>query len=43
MAKCDYLKDQGEIVVDLHENVIEILTIFDKTTGNFGQSVKKSG
>lgn len=35
VTKCDYLKKQGTIVVSLHEDVIEMLTVFDKRTGNY--------
>lgn len=41
VTKCDYVKTQGKIIVDLHEDVIEMLTIFDKTTGNYWTQYQK--
>lgn len=41
VTKCEYLKNQGEIVVDLHEDVIEMLTIFDEATGNYWTKYQK--
>ncbi|MFB6349982.1 RepB family plasmid replication initiator protein [Moraxella sp. ZJ142] len=41
VTKCDYLKTQGEIAVELHEDVIEMLTIFDKSTGYYWTKYQK--
>lgn len=41
VTRCDYIKTQGELIVDLHEDVIEMLTIFDKATGNFWTQYQK--
>lgn len=35
VSECDYIENEGTIKVRLDNTVIEMLTVFDKTTGNF--------
>lgn len=41
VTRCDYIKTKGELVVELHNSVIEMLTIFDGNTGNFWTQYQK--
>ncbi|OPH37676.1 RepB family plasmid replication initiator protein [Moraxella equi] len=35
VSECDYIENEAKIKVKLDDTVIEMLTVFDKTTGNF--------
>lgn len=41
VTRAQYFGDEGEIFLQLHEEVIEMLTIFDKTTGNYWTQYQK--
>lgn len=35
MSECDYIENEGKIKIKLDDTVIEMLTVFDKRTGNY--------
>lgn len=41
VSECDYLENEGQIKIKLDSTVIEMLTVFDKTTGNFWTQYQK--
>lgn len=41
VSECDYIENEGMIKVRLDNTVIEMLTVFDKTTGNFWTQYQK--
>lgn len=41
ITKGEYFKDNGYIALQFHDDVIEMLTVFDKTTGNFWTQYQK--
>lgn len=41
VSECDYIENKGMIKVKLDDTVIEMLTVFDKATGNFWTQYQK--
>lgn len=41
VTKGEYFKDEGCIVLQFHDDVVEMLTVFDENTGNFWSQYKK--
>lgn len=41
VSECDYIENEAKIKVRLDNTVIEMLTVFDKTTGNFWTQYQK--
>lgn len=41
VSECDYIENEAKIKVKLDDTVIEMLTVFDKTTGNFWTQYQK--
>lgn len=41
VSECDYLENEGQIKIKLDSTVIEMLTVFDKATGNFWTQYQK--
>lgn len=41
VSECDYIENEAKIKIKLDDTVIEMLTVFDKTTGNFWTQYQK--
>lgn len=41
VSECDYIENEGKLKVKLDDTIIEMLTVFDKTTGNFWTQYQK--
>ena len=41
VSECDYIENEGKLKIKLDDTVIEMLTVFDKATGNFWTQYQK--
>lgn len=41
VSECDYIKKEGKIKIKLDDTVIEMLTVFDRATGNYWTQYQK--